>query len=138
MIGSVVLLLLMWWNTLRVLSRSLELAQMVEGTGQSAVGTYQERRVGLLLRESINALGDLHRGGQLVGQEAMAPLTGQCGIQQQGTIQRMAQGLGTPVANARLNGTEPSRGRQVRARLHKDEKLIFIREALTFNVRLGG
>jgi hypothetical protein len=55
--------------TPRVLLRSLEIAQIVPCDSQSAVTSYHERSVVLLLREPENASGKLHRDRHLVGVE---------------------------------------------------------------------
>src|ERR1700686_725682 len=94
-----------------VLSRGLEISQEVGRACQSAIGTYQERGVFLLLRQRVNALGNLHRGRQLVSHGGIVPLTDQRRIQEQWTIARMTQGLRALVTNSGLRCSQSSRGR---------------------------
>jgi hypothetical protein len=112
----------------RVSSPGLKIAQKVMRHCQSAVGSYHPRGIVLRPRQRINPLGNLYRCCELVVHEGVAPLTHQCHVQKYGTIKRMTPGLCALVTNPRFRCSHTSRGRQVQARLHEDEELIFRRE----------
>src|SRR6516164_4695191 len=79
------------------LPRSVELAQIVVRACQSAGTSELECSVIRLLRQRVNSWGNLHRRRQLVGDEGVAPLTHQRGIQEQGAVKRVTKGLHTLV-----------------------------------------
>src|ERR1700746_1113887 len=62
--------------------------------------------------------------------EGEYPLSHQRGVQAQGAIQQLTQGLGAFVTNAGLGCPQASGDREVHPRLHEDQELIFGREAL--------
>src|SRR5690242_914208 len=90
------------------------------------------------LRQRVNSFGNLQAGRQLVGVEAIAPLTDECHAKEKRTTERLAQGFGAIVTKARLRGSVSLGGRQVLARLHENEKPIFLREALALDANAHG
>src|ERR1700722_11336835 len=68
-------------TTRRVFSCGLEFARIVERARKSSASSYHERGIFLFLRQRVNSFGNLHRGGELLVDEGIAPLTYQCQIQ---------------------------------------------------------
>src|SRR5215472_877417 len=107
----------------RVAARGLKLAHHAEGEGQSAVASYLQGGVALLLHGCINLLGQLQGRRKLARAERVAKLADQGHIQKQGTIQSMAQGFSALITRACREGADASRDRQVQRRLHEYEEL---------------
>jgi hypothetical protein len=69
---------------------------------RGAAGPNQLGRVVLLLRQCVEASGDLHRRTQFVGEEGIAPPAYECHVKEERTAKRVAQEFGALVTNSGL------------------------------------